>query len=246
MVTCLALLAGGLLVGGRLVFVEGPWPPGSAALIGVSLVVLTAVGVIGLLTVGGRWARRLGLVCTAAGGLLQAVISGGWSWWPTTLLLGAAGIGLAGPWIDSAVRQRPAATGPSTPALLIPLLLVATPGLIGAASLHPPGATEWLFSLACGATALWYARGGRGVVFGVRLLLPIAVLVAALASGLPVALVILAAGGTIVALAWRAESRLAVRPLLQSGRAVRIPPELAPPEILDAAGLDGRGRRRRD
>ena len=246
MAVSLLLLASGFLVGSRLTFVPAPWPPSSAGLIALSMVSLTTIAVVGLLLVGGRWARRLGLVVTAAGGLVLVAAPSGWTWWLALPCLAGAAVGLAGPWIDTQVRQRPAAAGPPAPAVLIPLLLVATPGLMGAASLRPAGAAEWLIALICMATALWYARGGRGVMLGMRLLLPIAVVLSAVASGLPTGLAILAAGGTVVGLAWRHESRLAVRPLLERGRAVRIPPELAPPEILDAAGLDTRGRPKRE
>ncbi len=37
-----------------------------------------------------------------------------------------------------------------------------------------------------------------------------------------------------------------MKPLVESGKPVSIPAELTPKEILDAAGLDERGRRRDD
>ena len=52
-----------------------------------------------------------------------------------------------------------------------------------------------------------------------------------------------AGAGAITYLAWTKPARIAVQPLVERGRPVPIPPELTPTEILDAAGLDDRGRK---
>jgi hypothetical protein len=57
---------------------------------------------------------------------------------------------------------------------------------------------------------------------------------------------LLVAGLIVVIPAWHRDVALAIAPAAPSrGTAVAIPPELVPPEILEAAGLDERGRPRR-
>jgi hypothetical protein len=51
-------------------------------------------------------------------------------------------------------------------------------------------------------------------------------------------------GGAAAVAGWRREVAVALAPpLVRRSDPMRIPPELAPPDVLDAAGLDDRGRR---
>jgi hypothetical protein len=73
---------------------------------------------------------------------------------------------------------------------------------------------------------------------------PIVLAVAAIFEGLPVGAFIAATAAGVAALAWTVDARIAVHPLAEPGTTVPIPPELAPRDVLDAAGIDDRGRRR--
>jgi hypothetical protein len=53
-----------------------------------------------------------------------------------------------------------------------------------------------------------------------------------------------ALGVLVAALAWDSSVRTAFHPPREAGSAYPIPPELAPKEILDEAGIDDRGRRK--
>jgi hypothetical protein len=74
--------------------------------------------------------------------------------------------------------------------------------------------------------------------------LPIAVAGTLLAVPFPESVVAAIGFAALTWLAWSTVARIAVIPLASPGRAVPIPAELAPGEILDAAGLDSRGHRK--
>jgi hypothetical protein len=89
--------------------------------------------------------------------------------------------------------------------------------------------------------AIWYLSGRRLAVTAVRLGVPL-LAIGAWWLPMPSPWIWLTLIAIATALAWTAGARLAIRPLIERGRAVSIPPELAPGEVLDAAGLDRRGR----
>jgi hypothetical protein len=93
-------------------------------------------------------------------------------------------------------------------------------------------------------TAGLYAKAAPGALWAVRLVFPVATVAAAVATGMPRGLAWVAIGAGIGAFGWTKEARVAVRPLVEQGRAVPMLPEMVPPDILDAAGLDERGRPR--
>lgn len=237
------LFASALAWAGRLLLGPGPFAAGPASLLAADLVVLAAVAVVGVLVAGSRWAHRLGMAVVAAGaglGIVLPVDAG----WVAALALSAAALALA-PALRAAVRRLPAADGPPPSAVALPLLLAVVPAITGAA--FPTGLTPLAWTAVAGsavATA-WYAKAWPGAVTAVRVLAPAAVASGAIGAGVPAGLVMVATAVGIALLAWSSGVRLAARPLVTAGRAVSIPPELAPAEVLEAAGLDERGRRRR-
>lgn len=240
------LLAAALIWAGLVASGAGPWSPTPALLVAAQLVVLAAVAVVGMLVAASRWARRLGVAVAAAGLALGVVIPvGGW-WWAGVAASGLALAGLVGTAFKGVVRERPAATGPPREAVLLSLLLISAPGILGVVSPDGVGAAALVASLASVGAGAWYLKAAPGALWVVRLLAPLLWLVAAVATGLWGGVVLGVGAAGAAGLAWTAGARLAVKPLTTEGTRVRIPPELAPREVLDAAGLDERGRRRGD
>lgn len=211
-------------------------------LIGVSLWAATATAVVGLLISRGRWARRLAMSVVGAHGVV-ALIAPVDGWWAGAAVLSAGtAMAVGGPWLNGLIRQRPSASGPPPRAVLVPLALMGVPFAIGVAN------GEGVLALAVGLTALfstfWFSRALPGALLVVRALWPVLALGLAWPLGMPAGVVAAILAIVVLALAWDPSVTTAVHPLVERGSVVRIPPELAPREILDAADLDDRGRPR--
>jgi hypothetical protein len=239
----LASLAGTVL----LVVGTAPYVPSSAALAASGLLILTVVGLAGMLVANARWSRPVllpvvgaWLAVAAASPLTAASIA---------LVVAAAGAlaALAGPWPGRWLRRTPSLQGPSPVMTSVLLLLVATPAAAGLALPSGAPVTVWAWSAWSLALALALARRVRAALFGVRLLHPLFAVAAAWPATPPAPVLLSAMAVTTAALAWRREVRHAVTaPMVIPSRAVPFPPELVPPEVLAAAGLDDRGRPIRD
>ncbi|MEX2652511.1 MAG: hypothetical protein WD473_08735, partial [Acidimicrobiia bacterium] len=92
--------------------------------------------------------------------------------------------------------------------------------------------------------ALWYSRVLPGGLYAVRIIWPLITIGLALLQPAPVAIVSVVTAIVVLAMAWRPEVEVAFHPPRETGRGYPIPPELVPKEILDAAELDEKGRRR--
>ncbi len=227
--------AGALLTAGRVA-------TDSVALIATTLVVLTAISVVGMLVGHARWALRLGLVLVIAH-LSVAVLVDVTAWWWVGLTLSAvATAGLAGPGMKGVVRDLPAAAGPPPEAVVVPLLLLAAPAAIAVSRLDGVGWWDLMAAAVAWVSALAYSKAWPAGLFGTRFVAPVSLLVSGMAS-LPAGLATIALAVAVLRYAWTANARLAVKPLVEAGTRVPIPPELTPSEILDQAGYDSRGRR---
>jgi hypothetical protein len=89
---------------------------------------------------------------------------------------------------------------------------------------------------------LWYVRRSPGREWVPRALLPLLALGGLLLPA-PARWGWMILEGAAAIAAWNRGARLAVRPLLERGHPVPIPPELAPAEVLEAARIDRKGRR---
>lgn len=213
------LAAGALVVAAavwllELTFVKGgPFAPDSGALLGIDLLLLSAVAATGILLAHARWARRLAYgVLTAEGALAVLMPIGPW-WWVGLAFTTAALLAVSGPWLDGWVRKLPSGAGPPDQAVLLALGLAALPGLVALSS--PAGQTvwHWLFTT-LGLTALWaYSRARRAGLWAARLL-PLAALPPALASPWGGAALLIGGTGVLTRLAWTEPARLAVAPLV--------------------------------
>jgi hypothetical protein len=239
-----ALATSSLLWMIRLIGGDTPLDQGPAALLGANLVVLAVIAVVAMLVARSRWGRWLGIGLAAAGGVLAVALPvDGW-WMAAVATTAVAGAGLAGTWTKGVVRDLPPAAGPPPEGVLIPIGLLMVPAmaaLVGHDGLQP---RHRLVAAGAAAVAFLYSKAGPGALLAVRVLAPLGLAVAGWFEGWPAGLVWIGVAVGLVVVAWRVGARLAIRPLVTQGRPVPIPPELVPGEILDAAGLDERGRPR--
>lgn len=241
-----ALFLLSVLAWAGLTVTDGPWAGDSAAVVAVDLVVLGSVAVVGILVASARWGRRLAIVVTTIELMLAAAVDIGAAWWPAVALTGVAMALLVGTGLEGVVRKRPNATGPPARAVVLALGLAGVPGIVAAARPGGLGTVDWIAVVGSAVVTVWYARALPAAPEMTRFGIPLIGVVALVGAGVPAGFAALAACAALTGLAWTADARVAARPLVERGRAVPIPPELAPPEILDAAGLDERGRRKDD
>lgn len=240
----IALFAtGSLLWAGQLALGSGPWPQDASNVTATFMVVLTAVSVIGTTIAGGRWARRLATVLALGWLALAPALEASPLWWTALVVTGAALAAIVGTGLAPIVRRLPAAAGPPGEAVTLPLLLLGAPVMIGLISTAGLGVLGWIGVITASIAAGMYSKAAPGALFAVRFAAPVVLGGLGLAS-LPWGVAIALWGGAVARLAWTQSARVAVRPLSGRGTAVPIPPELTPTEILDAAGVDDRGRRR--
>jgi len=220
----------------------GPWAPDSAAVLGATLVTLTAIAIVGMLIGASRWARRLSVVMVLVGLAMAVALESGPLWVVALTLSAAALLGLAGNATLGVIRRLPAADGPTPRVVAFALCLAAIPGVVAVVSVDGLGVAEWIVIVAGAVTAGLYAKAAPFALLAVRILFPAATVIAALISGMPRGLIWVGLGAAVALAAWTKDARLAVRPLIERGRAVPMLPEMVPGEILDAAGLDQKGR----
>ena len=234
-----AALAWGLV----LAFGSGPLTPAAAALLaGDQLIMGTLIGV-GLVLSRGRWTRRAGFALLGAQALLGVFYEAD-GWWAAAVVMTAIGIAaLAGPWLGGWLRKLPRADGPPPRAVILNLGLIGLPALVAVTAPDGVPVAGWVLSGFALAAAWSYSQAMLPALWAVRVLLPV-VGIAAAATLSWVGTVVLGSGVVaLTVLAWSPEVRQAtVSPATAPARLVPIPPELAPPEVLEAAGLDDRGR----
>lgn len=238
-VTLAAASIGGAL---HLAFDDGPLSAEAAVLVAGGMIVLTLVAVSGVLLARGRWAQPTA-AAVAAGWM--AITAPGDVTPLAALTLAVAAVALSGsigPWLRRWLRHRPAVEGPPPAAVVSLLLLLAVPVAIG---LTVPDGVPWhAWALAAWslALALALARVVPGSLFALRMLHAPACLVVGALIGAAALLVVGTLGISGAAMAWRREVAVAMTPD-RPPTSLRIPPELAPPGVLDAAGADESGRK---
>ena len=127
-------------------------------------------------------------------------------------------------------------------AVSLPLVLIAFPALTALTVGSPLSASAWSLIAAAPITAWLYGKGRPVGLWLARILIPGLVVGVAV----PLAPWAIAVMGVAVSLeiwlAWTGQAALALEDRGPPSESVVIPPELAPREILEAAGLDDRGR----
>lgn len=225
-----------------LAFEPGPYEWFAVLLMGVGLLAMATVSVVGMVVVGGRWARRLALGSVGACGLVALVrpLDG---LWLAGLVAGAvAGASLFLPAVTLRIRKLPAATGPPARAVTLPLLLVVTPFLIGLAGYDTAAWPSLVVGLSAPLVAFAYSRVVPGGLWALRILWPLLAIALAVPAGWPAGAVSAVLGAVVAIIAWHPSVKTAYHPPREVGTTYPIPPELAPKDILDAAEIDDRGR----
>ncbi len=240
-----APLAASLVWAAALVTNPGAFDAFGAVLAGSDLLLLATVGVVGMVLSGGRWARRLSLGVSGAGYLLALLRPIDGLWWAGVVLTSLSTLLLYLPVVTRNIRKLPSASGPPARAVALPLVLLVVPFPLALASLgetHPLAVVIAVMAL---LSAFWYVRVLPGGLIAVRIIWPLVAVALAWPLGIVAGLISVAAAVAVALLAWSKEVGVAFYPPVERGTAVPIPPELAPPEVLDAADLDDRGRPRK-
>lgn len=237
------IVAASLAWGLVLAFGSGPLSPPAAALLAVDQLIMATVVGVGLVLSRGRWTRRAGLALLGGQALLGVFFEAD-GWWAGAVLMTAVGVAaLAGPWLGGWLRKLPGADGPPTSAVVLSLGMVGLPALVAVTAPDGIPLTGWLLSCFALAAAWLYSQAWLPAVWALRLLLPILGIAAAAFLSWPGALVLGLGVAALTALAWSPEVRQAtMAPAAATVRLVPIPPELTPRDVLEAAGIDDRGR----
>lgn len=238
----LAPLAATLFWVAALVAEPGPFPTWpSVLLIGVGLLGMATAASTGLLVLGARWAYRLGWVVMAVCGGIAASRPIDAVWW-TALVATVVAAGALFT-VHDRIRKLPSATGPPDRAVILPLILLAAPTVLGLTASGPPWAVAGLAAAALLAAFLYTRVVWGGLTF-VRIGFPLISVAVFPFLDTPVLIAAAAVAGAVLGLAWHPSVKAAFHPPRTPGSNFPIPPELAPGDILDAAGLDDRGRRK--
>lgn len=215
-----------------------------AMLTAASMLVMSAVAVVGMVVAGARWAWLLGLGSSAVSAVVAAVRPSDVAWMIGIAATTISVFALLSPGVSRTIRKRPSAAGPPPRVVAVPLLALMAPALLG---LTGTGATPWAL-LVVGLTgpvaAFMYSRVLPGGLLAVRVVWPglalgLSPFLGPLCGGAAVALAV-----AIVVLAWHPLVKTAYHPPLERGTTFPIPPELTPSEVRDAAEIDESGRPR--
>jgi hypothetical protein len=209
---------------------------------GLGLLGTSSVAVVGMILTGGRWARRTAIGAVAANAFVAVARPIDPLWVVAISATAIAGAALFSRSVTGAIRKLPAAAGPPERAVLVPVILLGIPILLGFAAWDEPSTSTTIVALSALLVALWYSRVLPGGLIAVRILWPAMAIVLAIFQPMAPGAASFIAGSLIAFLAWHPSVKVAFHPLTEKGTAYPIPPELAPKEILDAAGLDEKGR----
>lgn len=213
-------------------------------LVGVGLLATATVSVVGMVVSGGRWAHRLALVGIGMT-LIVAFFRPVDTLWMIGLITSALAIpALFSPTVTSRIRRLPAAAGPPPAAVAIPSLALTAPFLIGISLGEGSAWAGLIVGLSALLAAFLFARVVPGGLVAVRVVWPGLALGLSPFLELPAGVVAGLLAVAVAVLAWRSDVKASFHPPTEAGTAYPIPPELAPEEILDAAQLDDKGRRR--
>lgn len=215
---------------------------GQVLLLGMGWVLLAGVATVGLTLVASRWSHRT-LVGTGVIGFYVALLRplDVFSLLGLALTAGALTV-LLTPHLGVKVRRLPAADGPPGRAVVAAMVPLSLPLVLG---LAPYRSNGWVLlgALLGPAAAFLYAKTIPGGLLALRVGLPLVMLLLAVPMGLPHGLIAMTVVVVGAVFAWGHDAAVAFHPLSQPGTSYAIPPELAPREILEQAGIDETGKR---
>ena len=221
-----------------LIIEPAPWDANVGAVLGVGLVVTIAVAVVAIMIESSRFGYWLGVSAVGLMLALAGMRELDTIWVIAIALTAVAGVLMAdrrlGGWIRT---EGPVAPVP-TRATGLGLLLLVTPILTALSLFNESGgrAIVWLTLVSWGILVA-FVRRLPGAVAAVRLGAPALIGASAFldlpGAGIWGSLMLLAS-----VLAWSKAVRLAVRPLIERGSRVSIPPELLSDDLRRAAGIE--------
>lgn len=225
-----------------LIFDPAEYSPISVSLLGLGLIVLATVATVGLVLVGGRWAHRSLLFALGVTVWLALVRPLDPIGLLALALTGAGIVALFAPRQRKMVRKLPSAAGPPPRATVLAILATTNPLFLG---LIPDEANLWVavFAAVTFLIGFLYSQTTPGALAALRVGVPALALATAVPMGLEHGSAALVLAAVIGGLAWTKDAAIAFHPLIEKGSTYAIPPEMAPREILDGAGIDDRGRR---
>lgn len=219
-------------------FIEpSPWDATVAAVIASGLLVMVAVSIVAIMIENSRFGywlgvSGLGLMLVVAG--LRAIDP---AWVIAVALTTVAGVLIADRRLGGWIRvERPVAPVPNR-ATALGLLLLVAPILTALSFLNGSGSAIVWLALAAWGVLIMFVRRLPGAVAAVRLGIPL-LIGASTVLHLPGAAIWAVLMLIASVLAWSKPVRLAIRPLIERGSRVSIPPELLPDDVRRATGID--------
>ncbi len=205
--------------------------------------ILTLTAVAGLLLGQSLWAQRLSLGLVGIQLLPVFLLPPTAGWWTASAVAVMTAFALSGR--TTTVRVGLLPTAPPASAALLMLALVSMPLALALVSLDTsPPALGWLIAGASLLLAWAFGKVSLVALWLSRTVLPIAVVGLSWYGPWPAAGLLVAVAVAIAWFAWQGETHIATVPLIPERHHPKpVFPELAPPEVLDSAGLDTRGRR---
>ncbi len=220
-----------------LVIEPAPWIESTAAVLGAGLMLTCAVAVTAVLIEHSRFGYWLGIFGVGLMAAIAGLRSIDATWVVAIVLMTIAGVLFADPRLGGWIRMEgPVAPVPGQAAALGTLLLAA-PTLTALSLFNRSGVAVGWLALASWAILVLYVRRLPGAVAAVRLGAP-ALFGAGAALDMPGAALWGALMLAASVLAWSKSVRLAIRPLIERGSRVSIPPELLSNDLRKAAGID--------
>lgn len=223
---------------------NGPFGGAPTFLVGLGLLVPATVATIGMIVVRGRWAHGLGLATlglTMPVAVMRAIDV---VWVVATVSTALGLVALLSPTLTATIRKLPSASGPPPRAVAPALVLLTAPALLG---LVGNEAVPWAL-LVVGITApnaaFLYSRVLPGGLLAIRLVWPLLTVALTPLLGWLAGAVAAAMALAVAVSAWDASVKASYHPPRETGTTYPIPPELAPKEVLEAAEIDEKGRRR--
>ena len=239
-----ALLAAAIAWTLTLAFGEPTIGTTAAAVAVVDLLVVVLVAIVGLVVARAQWARRFSLVVIGLMAAMALTMPVSNYWVIGLLLSGLAVAAVTGPSLDEYLHP-PIPNGPPAKAVALLLLLLVLPGVTAFLTGSPLSPASWIVIVIAPLVAWTYGQATLAGLWAARVAIPGAGLLAMWSLEWWAILLFGVAIAIEAWLAWSSQIHGAItsRDPVTRVRSVPIPPELAPPEILAAAGLDDRGRR---
>jgi hypothetical protein len=221
---------------------NSPFTAAPAFLIGLGLLAMSTVSFVGMVVSGGRWAHRLGIVALGFGAVLAVLRPIDFMWLASVALTALALVALHSPTLMGSIRKLPSASGPPPRAITPPLILLATPCILGFLG---NDATVWallVVGISAPNVAFLYSRVIPGGLIAIRLVWPAMALALSPLLGWAAGMAAATIAVAVAWIAWDDSVKASYHPPREVGTTFPIPPELAPKEVLDAAEIDESGR----